>query len=234
MLNAIRWQLADGSRPPEPEHVQKERVFCGRPVPVVTKAMFRTTGFTAAHMRGAEFHGWQTTSVLVEHVRSLVADGAPFVYAYYSGVDEVAHAYGLETQYYPAELAAADRLVGALLDALPDDVALVVTADHGQVQVGHDGWRSLKAAAPDGRDLRGRRPVPSPPRQAGPARPSSTPRPRSCTAPTPGSSVASSCSTRAGSGPIRCPRSTGGSATSCSPPARPSGSSTRRCRTRRS
>jgi hypothetical protein len=143
VLNAIRWQLADGSRPPEPDHVQKERVFGGRPVPVVTKAMFRNTGFTAAHMRGTDFHGWQTTSVLVEHVRSLVAGGAPFVYAYYSGVDEVAHAYGLESAYYPAELAAADRLVGELLDALPDDTALAVTADHGQVQVGREGWRSL-------------------------------------------------------------------------------------------
>ncbi len=143
VLNAIRWTLADGGRPPDPEHVQKERVFCGKTVPVVTKAMFRTTGFTAAHMRGADFHGWQTTSVLVEEVRALVADGAPFVYAYYSGVDEVAHAHGLDTAFFPAELAATDRLVGNLLDALPDDVALVVTADHGQVQVGPDGWRTL-------------------------------------------------------------------------------------------
>jgi len=118
-------------------------VFCGQSVPVVTKAMFRTTGFTAAHMRGTDFHGWQTTSVLVEEVRALVAGGAPFVYAYYPGVDEVAHAHGLETAFYPAELRAADRLVGDLLDALPDDAALVVTADHGQVQVGPDGWRTL-------------------------------------------------------------------------------------------
>jgi hypothetical protein len=143
VLNAIRWQLADGGRAPDPEHVQKERVFCGRTVPVVTKAMFRTTGFTAAHRRAADFHGWQTASVLVEQVRSLVAGGAPFVYAYYSGVDEVAHAHGLDNAFFPAELAASDRLVGEVLDALPDDVALVVTADHGQVQVGPDGWLSL-------------------------------------------------------------------------------------------
>jgi hypothetical protein len=124
--------------------VQKERSFCGRTVPVVTKAMFRTTGFTAAHMRDADFHGWQTTSVLVEEVRALVDRGAPFVYAYYAGVDEVAHAHGLETAFYPAELTAADRLVGDLLDALPDDAALVVTADHGQVHVGPEGWRTLE------------------------------------------------------------------------------------------
>ncbi len=143
VLNAIRWQLADGTRPPEPTNVQREPVFGGRNVPVVTKTMFRTTGFTGAHLRGVDFHGWQTTSVLVEHVRALVADGAPFVYAYYPGVDEIAHAYGLEAPYYPAELAATDRLVGRLLDALPGDVALVVTADHGQVHVGPEGWIGL-------------------------------------------------------------------------------------------
>jgi hypothetical protein len=143
VLNAIRWQLAAGGRAPDPEHVQKERPFVGRAVPVVTKAAFRTTGFTGAHLRGAEFHGWQTPAVLVEEVRALVAAGAPFVYAYYSGVDEVAHAHGLESAHYPAELAETDRLVGELLDALPDDVALVITADHGQVHLGPDAWRSL-------------------------------------------------------------------------------------------
>jgi hypothetical protein len=143
VLNAIRWQLADGGRAPDPTHVQRNAVFAGRPVPVVTKAMFRTTGFTGVHLRGTEFHGWQTTSSLVEHVRAVVAAGAPFVYAYYPGVDEIAHAYGLESRYYPAELAAVDRLVGEVLDALPGDVALLVTADHGQVQVGPEGWRSL-------------------------------------------------------------------------------------------
>ena len=181
MLNAIRWQLADGGRPPEPEHVQKERVFCGRAVPVVTKAMFRTTGFTGAHMRGADFHGWQTTSVLVEEVRALVAGGAPFVYAYYSGVDEVAHAHGLESAFYPAELAATDRLVGDLLDALPDDVALVVTADHGQVQVGPDGWRSLAPLHGWSRPTRATAASATCTRSPA-ARPSSTPPPTSCTA----------------------------------------------------
>jgi len=143
VLNAISWQMADGARAPDPEHVQRERVFAGRPVPVVTKSMFRTTGFTGAHLRSAEFHGWQTTAVLVQHVRKLVDGGAPFVYAYYPGVDEIAHAYGLEAPYFTAELAATDRLVGDVLDALPADTALLVTADHGQVHVGPEGWRSL-------------------------------------------------------------------------------------------
>jgi hypothetical protein len=143
VLNVIRWQRADGKRPPDPAAIQRLEPFGGRPVPVVTKSAFRATGFTGVHLRGADFVGWQTTSALVEHVRRLVDAGAPFVYAYYPGVDEIAHAYGLEAPFYPAELAAADRLVGALLDALPEAAALLVTADHGQVHVGPEGWIGL-------------------------------------------------------------------------------------------
>ena len=55
---------------------------------------------------------------------------------------------GSHTAYYPAELAATDLIVGALLDALPADTALLVTADHGQVQVGPDGWLGLQPLDP--------------------------------------------------------------------------------------
>ena len=145
VLNTVQWRRADGRRGPDPAGVQRHEVFGGRSVPVVTKAEFRASGFTGAHLRDGEFHGWQTTSVLVEHVRRLVERGAPLVYAYYPGVDEVAHAFGLGAPWFPAELAAADRLAGAVLDAVSPDVAVVVTADHGQVQVGPDGWIGLGA-----------------------------------------------------------------------------------------
>jgi arylsulfatase A-like enzyme len=57
------------------------------------------------------------------------------VYAYYDGIDKVAHEYGLGEQY-AAELQAVDMMIGALAAALPRGSALVVTADHGQVSVG--------------------------------------------------------------------------------------------------
>jgi hypothetical protein len=65
----------------------------------------------------------------------LVEDGEPFVFAYYDGVDSVAHTYGLLDTFFPAELAWVDRLVGELLAALPPSAALVVTSDHGQVHL---------------------------------------------------------------------------------------------------
>jgi hypothetical protein len=143
VLNVLSWQASNGRRPPEPFTVQRHPPFLGREVDVVTKAAFASSGFTEAHLRGSRFRGWRALSSLVEHCRRLAAAGTPFVYAYYDGVDAVAHAHGLHDGFYDAELRAVDRLVGDLLDALPDDAVLVVISDHGQVHVGPDGWRDL-------------------------------------------------------------------------------------------
>jgi hypothetical protein len=143
VLNVLRWQVPYGRRAPDPFAVQRHTAFLGRPVPVVTKKEFKHTGFTEAHLRGAEFHGWSTTAVLVEQLRSLARTDAKLVYAYYPGVDTVAHEYGLSHESFTAELRFADELVGRILEALPERVALLVTADHGQVHVG-DRWISLQ------------------------------------------------------------------------------------------
>jgi len=104
-------------------------------VPVVTRYDYGPTGFTAAHLGRVALHRWHTPAGLVTGVRRLVASGAPFVYAYYEGIDKVAHAEGLG-DHYDDELRAVDRLVGDVLEALRPGAVLVVTADHGQVDVG--------------------------------------------------------------------------------------------------
>lgn len=133
----LRWG-ADGvdlraAQPPE--RVQPCPPFMGAAVPVVSRAEFEDTAFTHAHLRGARHHGWRVASSLPVTIGSLLRGGERFVYAYYDGVDKVAHERGFGP-HYDAELAAADALVGAVRDALPRGAALVVTADHGQVMVG--------------------------------------------------------------------------------------------------
>jgi hypothetical protein len=137
VLNVLRWRTVSGDARPfvDPVAFQPLPAFQGHPVPVVTKNEFVGTGFTEAHQRDAPVFGWSLASSLAVQVRALVQAGQPFVYAYYEGIDKIAHLAGLGP-YYDAELAAVDRLVGDLLDVLPAGAALAVTADHGQVDVG--------------------------------------------------------------------------------------------------
>ena len=137
VLNVLRWRTVSGDARPflPPRQFQPAPAFAGREVPAVTRAEFLATGFTLAHLSGARPAGWWLPSGIAVEARRLLAGGEPLVYAYYDGVDKTAHIYGFG-DHYDAELVAADRLVGDLRAALPAGAALVVTADHGQVQVG--------------------------------------------------------------------------------------------------
>jgi len=139
VMNVLKWRTASGDARlfVDPHTFQTGVPFAGRPVPVVSKAVFAGTGFTEAHQHGARQVGWHESSGLAVDVKALMAEGERFVYAYYDGVDRVAHVYGFDA-HYDAELSAADGVVGDLLDGLPPEVALVVTADHGQVEVGRN------------------------------------------------------------------------------------------------
>ena len=71
-------------------------------------------------------------SSLVVETRRLLAAGESFVYAYYEGLDMVAHEHAFG-EHYDAELRACDRLMADLLTVLPRDTAVVATSDHGLV-----------------------------------------------------------------------------------------------------
>ena len=136
VMNVLKWKTAAGDARlfVDPATFQAAVPFGGHSVPVVSKAIFAGTGFTDAHQRGARQIGWHESSGLAVDVERLLDAGETFVYAYYDGIDRTAHIYGFDG-HYEAELAAADRIVGDLLDRLPPDVVLAVTADHGQVEV---------------------------------------------------------------------------------------------------
>ncbi len=137
VLNVLRWATPEGDvrRQILPGSIQTTAPFGGERPPVVTRAEFAKSGFTLAHLDQTRLTPYRMTSTLVTEVRRHLGAGEPFVYAYYEGIDKVAHEYGL-AEHYDAELRAADRLVADLIDSLPPGAALVVTSDHGQVDVG--------------------------------------------------------------------------------------------------
>ncbi len=137
VLNVLRWSIVgrDSRSSIPPEKVQPHEAFFGHRPASVTRAEFKSSGFTQAHLDGVRFVGYRTTSTLVAEVGKALRRNEPFVYAYYDGIDKVAHEYGLG-DIYDAELRFVDRLVADIMDELPTGAALVVTADHGQVDVG--------------------------------------------------------------------------------------------------
>jgi predicted AlkP superfamily pyrophosphatase or phosphodiesterase len=137
ILNVLRWSTpaGDARHSIPPEEFQPLAAFCGTRPPIVTRAEFVSSGFTAAHLEGARFYGYRTLSTMATEVNRLLRDGEPFVYAYYDGIDKVAHEYGLG-EHYDGELAAVDFLVQHMISTMPAGATLVITADHGQVSVG--------------------------------------------------------------------------------------------------
>jgi hypothetical protein len=137
VVNMLRWwgSSGDARRQVEPRATQPFAPFMGESVPVVSKAELEGTAFTEAHLRGSRPRGWRAPSSLAVTVGELLRAGERFVYAYYDGIDKIAHERGFGA-YYDAELRAADAIVAAVLDQLPPGATLLVTADHGQVEVG--------------------------------------------------------------------------------------------------
>jgi predicted AlkP superfamily pyrophosphatase or phosphodiesterase len=137
VLNVLRWSTATGdARQSIPAaKLQPSAPFCGHRPPVVTRTEFADSGFTQAHLDGVRFTGYRTLGTFAAELGRLSRSGEPFVYGYYEGLDKVSHEYGLGEQY-DEELRWIDHLVSAVLEALDPGTVLVLTADHGQVEVG--------------------------------------------------------------------------------------------------
>lgn len=137
IINVLRWVAADGDRRRSlpPREVQPFTAFMGVDVPVISPAELEHSAFTEAHLRGSRPVGYRASSAIAVEVGRQLRAGERFVYAYYGSIDKTAHERGFG-EFYEAELRAADRIVGDILAVLAPGASLLVTADHGQVDVG--------------------------------------------------------------------------------------------------
>ena len=139
VMNTLRW--GDGRndlrREYPPRQVQPCPPFLGSSVPVISMADKEGSGFTEAHLSGVKSMGWRAASSIPVIIQRALSAGERFVYAYYDGVDKIAHERGFG-DFYDSELASADAMVSSIIDRLPSGTVLLVTADHGQVHVGEN------------------------------------------------------------------------------------------------
>ena len=135
ILNSLRWSTGNSSYKPDPWEFQLKPVFDNQQPKVVTSSAHKDSGFTKAHLRDSRFTGYENRAQLIDLICDSVNNFEPFVYAYWDGVDRIAHEFGFTGRYFD-ELAECDLMISELLQRLPANVALVVTSDHGQVEVG--------------------------------------------------------------------------------------------------
>ena len=146
-LNHVQW--ADD---PDPELWQPRRsVFAqaadaGVEVTAVAPYAFRGSGLSNAAYRGARYSGTVGAGDLAALlVQSLAAAPRALVYGYTAELDLTGHVRGVDSASWRAQLALVDRLVEQVVDGLPDDAALLVTADHGMLDVHADTRLDLDA-----------------------------------------------------------------------------------------
>ncbi|GAA2023182.1 alkaline phosphatase family protein [Agromyces tropicus] len=96
---------------------------------------YATSGFTRAVLRGAEYRaGAKIPDRFAEALRVL-DEGPALVYLYVSELDQIAHAHGWESDRWLAALEVLDAELAAFEQRMPRGTGLLVTADHGVIDV---------------------------------------------------------------------------------------------------
>lgn len=112
----------------------------------VGAAEFAGSGLTVAAHRGGDFVGFKTLAERVDRTLAALAEpGRQLTYLYWGDVDKTGHEKGWRSAEWLAELDRTDRQLARLHADLPAGTVLVVTADHGMVDVPHG--RRLDIAA---------------------------------------------------------------------------------------
>ena len=138
ILNHIHWNDDPDPRVWQPVVTRLETAAAaGVKVTQVTRPEFEGTGLTMAANRGAAFRGAADAVVLAEQMLAALADGSgpALVYGYHPDLDKSGHEHGVDSQSWRSAAGSVDALLDRLTGGLPAGCALLVTADHGQLNV---------------------------------------------------------------------------------------------------
>ncbi|GAB2466205.1 alkaline phosphatase family protein [Xylanimonas ulmi] len=103
----------------------------------VGPSRFAGSGMTLAALRGAQYVAAESLAQRVDGVvRALRAPG--LAYLYWGDVDKTGHHHGWQSWQWGDELEAFDRELARLVRSLPAGTLVLVTADHGQIEVDPD------------------------------------------------------------------------------------------------
>ncbi len=118
----------------------------GMAVTRVGPRSFDGNGLTEAGLRGGDYVAAESPGERVAATAAAVRRGErALVYVYYGDLDSTGHRQGCSSAAWRAELTHVDRLVEQLAAALPPGTTLLVTSDHGMLDIPLDHRWDLAA-----------------------------------------------------------------------------------------
>lgn len=140
-LNSLKWDqpLDPAEWQPVPT-ILSRMLQGGVAASSVNQAKFADSGLTLCSQRGVPFHAVESTHERLDVVIDVIeTDPRSMTYAYESRLDFTGHAKGCQSQAWRDMLTHIDAELAELRLELPEDCVLIVTADHGMIDLPADG-----------------------------------------------------------------------------------------------
>jgi len=146
-FNTLSWSLyglgprVDLREEVVPEAVQplptlaERAAAAGVPIHYLGPAFHQGSGLSRAIGRGQRFHTAESLEAMQAAALQRLAARPALVYGYHSHLDAAGHVEGVASQAWRDELVAVDHASRLLAEQLPDDTVLVVTGDHGMIDL---------------------------------------------------------------------------------------------------
>ena len=117
-----------------------EKLMPAVPSTTVSLPQFANSAMTRAALRGSEFRAASSTHARVEQaVAALAATPQALVYLYWSELDKAGHAHGANSAQWEYQLEELDAGMKRLAATAPANTLILLTADHGMVDVPRAG-----------------------------------------------------------------------------------------------
>ncbi|MGJ9412521.1 alkaline phosphatase family protein [Aeromicrobium sp. CF4.19] len=146
LLNSLKWAHDVDPLQWQPHTTVLEAIAAaGIPASAVNDSAFESSGLTLCSQRGVPFHGidsvWERQDVVLDVVEETER---AVVYAYESRLDHTGHKHGCTSPQWREMLSTIDANLATLRAELPADTVLLVTADHGMLDLPAEGRFDLE------------------------------------------------------------------------------------------
>jgi hypothetical protein len=138
LLYALAWSKEVDPHEWQPHPTAFTRMAsAGIAVTAVNKREFKGSGLTEASSRGAEFVGADRLGERFVAVQAATRVPQSVTYMYEGDLDWTGHRYGVDSAQWRAQLSMIDMAAQRFREELPEQVRIVVVADHGMVDATH-------------------------------------------------------------------------------------------------